>query len=114
MRVLIVGSGGREHALAWKLKRDDPSLELLAAPGNPGIAELGECLPVSATDLNGLESLARLRTVDLTIVGPEAPLSLGIVDRFRAAGLPIFGPSRAAAEIETSKAFAKQLMLDAG
>jgi phosphoribosylamine---glycine ligase len=114
MRVLIVGSGGREHALAWKLKRDDSSLEVLAAPGNPGIAELGECVPLSATDLSGLESLARSRDVDLTVVGPEAPLAAGIVDRFRAAGLPIFGPTRAAAEIETSKAFAKQLMVDAG
>jgi phosphoribosylamine--glycine ligase len=114
MRVLIVGGGGREHALAWKLKRDDPSLEVVAAPGNPGIAELGECVPMSAGDLSGLESLARSRAVDLTVVGPEAPLAAGIVDRFRAAGLPIFGPTRAAAEIETSKAFAKQLMLEAG
>ena len=114
MRVLIVGGGGREHALAWKLRRDDPSLQLIAAPGNPGVAELGECVPVSATDLAGLERLARDRRVDLTVVGPEAPLAAGIVDRFLAAGLPIFGPTRAAAEIETSKAFAKQLMLDAG
>jgi phosphoribosylamine---glycine ligase len=114
MRVLIVGGGGREHALAWKLVRDDPALELLAAPGNPGIAGLGECLPVPPGDLAGLEALARSRRVDLTVVGPEAPLAAGVVDRFRAAGLPIFGPTRAAAEIETSKAFAKQLMLDAG
>ena len=114
MRILIVGGGGREHALAWKLRREDPTLELIAAPGNPGIAELGECVPVSATDLAGLERLARERAVDLTVVGPEAPLAAGIVDRFRASGLSIFGPTRAAAEIETSKAFAKQLMLDAG
>jgi phosphoribosylamine---glycine ligase len=114
MRVLIVGGGGREHALAWKLKRDEPTIELLAAPGNPGIAELGECVPLSATDLSGLESLAESRRVDLTVVGPEAPLAAGIVDRFRAAGLPIFGPTGVAAEIETSKAFAKRLMLDAG
>jgi phosphoribosylamine---glycine ligase len=112
MRVLIIGGGGREHALAWKLKRDDPTLELLAAPGNPGIAELGECVAVAATDLAGLARLASERRVDLTIVGPEAPLAAGIVDRFRAVGLPIFGPTRAAAEIETSKAFAKQLMLE--
>ncbi|HEX9483261.1 MAG TPA: phosphoribosylamine--glycine ligase, partial [Gemmatimonadaceae bacterium] len=114
MRVLIVGGGGREHALAWKLKTDNPSVELIAAPGNPGIAELGECVAVAATDLEGLQQLARNRAVDLTVVGPEAPLALGIVDHFRAAGLPIFGPTRAAAEIETSKAFAKRLMLDAG
>jgi phosphoribosylamine--glycine ligase len=114
MRVLIVGGGGREHALAWRLHRDDPALELIAAPGNPGIAELAECVPVAAGDLAGLEQLARERAVDLTVVGPEAPLAAGIVDRFLAAGLPIFGPTRAAAEIETSKAFAKQLMVDAG
>jgi phosphoribosylamine---glycine ligase len=112
MRVLLIGSGGREHALAWRLKREDPSLELIAAPGNPGIAELGECLAIAATDLDALERLARDRAVDFTLVGPEAVLALGIVDRFRGAGLPIFGPSRAAAEIETSKAFAKQLMLE--
>ena len=114
MRVLIVGGGGREHALAWRLRRDDPTLELIAAPGNPGIAELADCVAVGTTDLPGLERLARERSVDLTVVGPEAPLAAGIVDRFRAAGLAIFGPTRAAAEIETSKAFAKQLMLDAG
>jgi phosphoribosylamine--glycine ligase len=114
MRVLIIGGGGREHALAWKLKREEPSLELLAAPGNPGIAELGECVPVAATDLDALERLARERAVDFTVVGPEAPLAAGIVDRFRAAGLSVFGPTRAAAEIETSKAFAKQLMLEDG
>jgi phosphoribosylamine--glycine ligase len=114
MRVLIVGGGGREHALAWRLRRDDPALELIAAPGNPGIAELADCVPLAAADLAGLERLARERAVDLTVVGPEAPLASGIVDRFRAAGLPIFGPTRAAAEIETSKAFAKQLMVEAG
>jgi phosphoribosylamine--glycine ligase len=114
MRVLLIGGGGREHALAWKLKEEAPTLELIAAPGNPGIAELGECVAISATDLDSLERLARDRGVDLTVVGPEAPLALGIVDRFHAAGLPIFGPTQAAAEIETSKAFAKQLMLDAG
>ncbi len=114
MRVLIVGGGGREHALAWKLRRDDPALELIAAPGNPGIAELAECVAIAANDLAGLERLARERRVDLTIVGPEAPLAAGIVDRFQDAGLAIFGPTRAAAEIETSKAFAKQLMMKAG
>ncbi len=114
MRVLIIGSGGREHALAWRLKHEDPSLELIAAPGNPGIAELAECVPVQTTDLAALEQLARDRAVDFTLVGPEAPLAAGIVDSFRAAGLAIFGPTRAAAEIETSKAFAKQLMTSAG
>ena len=114
MRVLIVGGGGREHALAWKFKHDDPSVEILAAPGNPGIAELGTCVAVSATDVEALARLALERRVDLTVVGPEAPLAAGIVDRFRRDDLPIFGPTRAAAEIETSKAFAKRLMLEDG
>ncbi|MEP6620041.1 MAG: phosphoribosylamine--glycine ligase [bacterium] len=114
MRLLLIGSGGREHALAWKFKQEDPSVELIAAPGNPGIADLAECVPTSATDLDGLLALARARKVDLTVVGPEAPLALGIVDRFRAAGLFIFGPTQAAAEIETSKAFSKQLMMEEG
>jgi phosphoribosylamine--glycine ligase len=114
MRLLLIGGGGREHALAWKLTREEPDLELIVAPGNPGIAELGECVPLNVLDIDGLERLARERRVDLTVVGPEAPLEGGIVDRFRAAGLPIFGPTRAAARIETSKAFAKQLLLDEG
>ena len=114
MRVLLIGGGGREHALAWKLTREEPDLELIAAPGNPGIAELGECVAINVLDIERLERLARERAVDLTIVGPEAPLEAGIVDRFRASGLPIFGPTRAAAEIETSKAFAKKLLLEEG
>ncbi|NUQ21943.1 MAG: phosphoribosylamine--glycine ligase, partial [Gemmatimonadaceae bacterium] len=114
MKVLIVGGGGREHALAWKLRRDEPSLELLAAPGNPGIADLARCVAISATDVQALLDLARRESVDLAVVGPEAPLAAGIVDAFRGAGIPIFGPTRAAAEIETSKSFAKELMLRAG
>ena len=114
MRVLLVGGGGREHALAWKLSRDDESIDLIAAPGNPGIAQLGRCVPIPATDVAMLLELATSVRPDLTIVGPEVPLAGGIVDRFRAASLPIFGPTRAAAEIETSKAFAKDLMVRAG
>ncbi len=114
MTVLLVGGGGREHALAWKLNQDDPSLAIIAAPGNPGIAQLAECVRVAATDVERLLELALERRVDLAVIGPEAPLAEGIVDRFREAGVPAFGPTRAAAEIETSKAFAKQLMLDAG
>jgi len=114
VNVLIVGGGGREHALAWRLKQDDPALTLLAAPGNPGIAELASCHAVAATDIEGLVALARQEKIHLTVVGPEAPLAAGIVDRFRSEALPIFGPTRAAAQIETSKAFAKQLMMDAG
>jgi phosphoribosylamine--glycine ligase len=114
MRVLIVGGGGREHALGWKLVREEPALELIAAPGNPGIAELGECVPIGATEIDALADLARARAVDFTLVGPEAALAAGIVDRFRAARLPVFGPTRAAAEIETSKSFAKHVMLHEG
>jgi phosphoribosylamine--glycine ligase len=113
-RILVVGGGGREHALVWKFKREDPALELYAAPGNPGIAELARCAPVGATDVDGLLALAERERIDVTIVGPEAPLAAGIVDRFRERGLAIFGPTRAAAQIETSKAFAKSLMLEAG
>ncbi|WKW12935.1 phosphoribosylamine--glycine ligase [Pseudogemmatithrix spongiicola] len=114
MRILIVGGGGREHALAWKLKHDNPAAEILAAPGNPGIAGIGRCLNVKATDVDGLLALAEREQVTFTVVGPEAPLSLGIVDRFRTAGRPIFGPTAAAARVETSKRFAKDLMLKHG
>ncbi len=114
MKALLVGGGGREHALAWKLARDCPALDLLAAPGNPGIAELARCHVVSATDVEGLLALARSERPDITIVGPEMPLALGIADSFREAGLPVFGPSARAAEIESSKVFAKGLMHDAG
>jgi phosphoribosylamine--glycine ligase len=114
VRVLVVGGGAREHALGWKLLRDDPALELIAAPGNPGLAELGRCMDVSASDIAALALLARKEDVALTVVGPEAPLDLGLVDHFRQAGLAVFGPSRAAARIESSKRFAKELMRDAG
>ncbi len=114
MKVLVVGGGGREHALAWKLLRDDPSIELIAAPGNPGIAELGRCESVAAHDVAGLLALASRVNPALTIVGPEAPLESGLVDTFRSAGLAVFGPTAAAARIETSKRFAKELMLAAG
>ncbi|MEO6865531.1 MAG: phosphoribosylamine--glycine ligase [Gemmatimonadaceae bacterium] len=114
MKVLIVGGGAREHAIAWKLLQDDPTLDLLAAPGNPGIATLARCIPISASDIPALLALARAETPELTIVGPEAPLDAGIVDVFLAEGLAIFGPTRAAARIETSKRFAKELMVHAG
>jgi len=114
VKVLIVGGGGREHALAWKLKQEDPDAEIVAAPGNPGIAALGRCVAVPATDVERLVALAEHERPDFTLVGHEAPLARGLVDRFRERRLPIFGPTRAAARIEASKAFAKQLMLDAG
>ncbi len=114
MKILLVGSGGREHALAWKLTRDDPTVEIIAAPGNAGIAAIARCVPTTVTDLEGLLALAKAEAVAFTVVGPEAPLEAGIVDRFRAEGLPIFGPTAAAARIETSKHFAKSLMLRSG
>ena len=114
MKVLIVGGGGREHALAWRLKQDDPALTLFAAPGNPGIAELATCLPIPATDFDALAAFARREAIALTVVGPESPLAAGIVDWFRVNKLAIFGPSRDAAQIETSKSFSKRLMLEAG
>jgi len=114
VKVLLVGGGAREHALAWKLTHDDPSLELLVAPGNPGIAELGRCTAIAAMDIAALVDLARAERPDLTIVGPEAPLAAGLADALREHGVPVFGPSAAAARIESSKTFAKQLMLDAG
>jgi phosphoribosylamine--glycine ligase len=114
VKVLIIGGGGREHALAWQLTRDDPALDLVAAPGNPGIAELARCVAAPVGDPNALVALAEAERPDLTIVGPEAPLEAGVVDRFQARGLAVFGPTRAAAEIETSKRFAKSLMLAAG
>jgi phosphoribosylamine---glycine ligase len=114
MRLLVVGGGGREHALVWKLKWENSALDLYAAPGNPGIAELATCAPIGATDIDALLDFATRERIDVTVVGPEAPLAAGIVDRFRERGLAIFGPTRAAAAIETSKAFAKALMLEAG
>jgi phosphoribosylamine--glycine ligase len=114
MKVLLVGGGGREHALAWRLAKDDPSIEIVAAPGNPGIAQHATCVAVAANDVEGLLKLAREHRPDFTLVGPEAPLAAGLVDRFRTEGFPIFGPTKAAAEIETSKAFAKDVMRAAG
>lgn len=114
MKVLIVGSGAREHAIAWKLRRDDPTIDLLCVPGNPGIAAIARCVPVPAANISSIVELAEEEGVDATIVGPEAPLAAGIVDRFRDRGLPIFGPTRDAAAIETSKRFSKALMSRAG
>jgi phosphoribosylamine--glycine ligase len=113
MKILLIGGGGREHALAWKLRRERPDLELVAAPGNPGIAALGRCVRVTAGDVEALVALALAERPAFTVVGPEAPLAAGVVDAFRARGLAVFGPTQAAARLETSKAFAKQLLLDA-
>jgi len=110
MKVLVIGSGGREHALVWKLKQSTRVTEIFCAPGNAGISQIAKCIALSSDDVEGLLDFAKKNQVDLTIVGPEAPLTEGIVDIFEAAGLRIFGPSRAAAQMEGSKAFSKNLM----
>ena len=112
MKILIIGGGGREHAIAWRLIQDGAS-EVIAAPGNPGIAQLGRCLPVPAS-IAGYAELAQSEKVDFTVVGPEATLVEGIVDEFRARGLRIVGPTRAAAQLEGSKIYAKQFFNRAG
>jgi phosphoribosylamine--glycine ligase len=114
VRVLLVGSGGREHALAWKIAQSGSLGELHAAPGNPGIAGLGACHDVRADDLPGLVALSRRLRPDLVVVGPEAPLVAGLADELRAGGVAVFGPSRGAARIEGSKRFAKDVMRAAG
>jgi len=113
VRVLIVGSGGREHALAWRLAQTE-GVEVHAAPGNPGIAQLGECHPVRAHDGEGLLDLARQLGAELVVIGPEAPLVMGVADELRHAGIAVFGPSAAAARIEGSKSFAKEIMRASG
>ncbi|WP_305044166.1 phosphoribosylamine--glycine ligase [Geoalkalibacter sp.] len=114
MKILVVGGGGREHALVWKIAQSPLVAKVWCAPGNPGIAQLAECVDIAADDLGGLLAFALEQDVDLTVVGPEAPLTLGIVDRFRAAGLTIFGPTQAAARLEGSKGFSKDLMAKYG
>ena len=110
MKVLVVGGGGREHALVWKIAQSPKVTKIYAAPGNAGMAQLAECVPVKAEDIAGLLAFAKKQGIDLTLVGPEGPLSMGIVDEFSKAGLRIFGPSGKAAEIEASKRFSKDLM----
>lgn len=110
MKLLVVGGGGREHALCWKIAQSPLVDTLYCAPGNPGIAELAECVHIGAEEIEALLDFALAEKIDLTVVGPEVPLTLGIVDRFQAAGLEIFGPNQAAAQIEGSKSFSKDLM----
>jgi phosphoribosylamine--glycine ligase len=114
VKVLVVGSGGREHALAWKLVQSARLTELHAAPGNPGIAQLGSCHPVHPEDAEGLLALARSLEIDLVVVGPETPLVAGVADALRHGGVAVFGPSAAAARIEGSKRFAKEVMQATG
>lgn len=108
MKILVVGGGAREHALCWSLARSSEARVIYCAPGNPGIAEVADCLPVSSNEIVELADIAEKLRIDLTIVGPEVPLSLGIADEFAKRQLPIFGPTRLAAQIESSKAFAKE------
>ncbi len=114
MRILVVGSGGREHALAWKIAQSPLVSKLACAPGNPGIADIAELVPVRADDVEGLTREARARRIDLVVVGPEVPLVLGLADRLGHDGIPVFGPSAGAAAVEGSKAFAKDVMIAAG
>ncbi|MBM4160829.1 MAG: phosphoribosylamine--glycine ligase, partial [Ignavibacteria bacterium] len=114
MNVLVVGSGGREHALVWKLRQSSLVNKLYCAPGNAGIALHAEQVPLKVTDIEGLLRFAKDNEVDLTVVGPEQPLVLGIADEFEREDLRIFGPTSAAASLEGSKAFAKEFMMRHG
>lgn len=114
MRVLVVGSGGREHALAWKLAASPHVNRLFVAPGNGGTSAIAQNMPIEATDIASLVAFARRERIDLTVVGPEAPLVAGLADAFAAEGLPVFGPTAAAAQLEGSKAFAKRFMVEEG
>lgn len=113
-KVLVIGSGGREHAIAEALSRSPQVGKIYCAPGNPGMAEIAECVPVGVTDIDALAGFARDNGIDLTVVGPEAALAAGVADAFRAEGLRIFGPDKSASRIESSKEFAKELMAKYG
>lgn len=115
MKVLLIGSGAREHALGWKLVQSDRVSELISLPGNPGLAELGAVIEgVDPTDVGAVAALARVHAIDFVVVGPEAPLAAGVVDALSRVGIPAFGPTRAAARLESSKSFAKEIMTRAG
>ncbi|MGB0060320.1 phosphoribosylamine--glycine ligase [Candidatus Binatus sp.] len=114
MKVLVIGKGGREHALVWRLHQSESVWKIYCATGNPGIDQIAEAVPIAPTDTKALVEFAKSRSVDLTIVGPEDVLATGIVDHFTRAGLKIFGPTAAAAQLETSKSFAKTVMREAG
>jgi len=114
MRVLIIGSGGREHAIAWKVSQSSRVDKIYAAPGNGGMVEIAECVDIKADDIQALLDFAQEKNIDLTIVGPEAPLVEGIVDEFNKKGLKVFGPTKAAAQLEGSKVFSKEMMVKFG
>src|SRR5690349_5831299 len=113
MKALVVGNGGREHALAWKIAQSPRVDRVFVAPGNAGTASDAENIDISATDIPRLVRFAQENKIDLTVVGPEAPLSVGLVDALEAAGLKVFGPKRAAAQLEASKVFCKNLLRSA-
>src|SRR5688572_3538349 len=110
MKILIIGSGGREHTLVWKIRQSPQVTKVYAAPGSAGIAELAEPIAISPEKIRDLAMFAETGKIDLTVVGPELPLTLGIVDLFESRGLRIFGPNKAAAQLEGSKAFAKEIL----
>ncbi len=114
MRLLVIGGGGREHALCWALRRENPTADIYCAPGNPGTAEVARNLMIPADDLDRIADAADMHGIDLTVIGPEVPLALGLADRLRAEGRAVFGPGAAAAQLEASKAFAKEVMAEAG
>jgi len=114
MKVLVVGGGGREHAICWKISKSTKVSEIYCAPGNPGIKKVARCIDISPVDIESLKNFALENNIDLTVVGPEVPLTLGIVDTFEKAGLKIFGPSKDAAMLEGSKVFSKNIMKEAG
>jgi phosphoribosylamine--glycine ligase len=114
VRLLVIGGGGREHALCWALRRENPDADLYCAPGNPGTAALARNLPIAADDLDRIADAADMHGIDLTVVGPEVPLARGLADRLRAEGRAVFGPGAAAAQLEASKAFSKEVMHAAG
>ena len=110
MKILVVGGGGREHTIVWKILQSKNVEKVYCAPGNGGIREIAECVDIAPTDIKGLVNFARKKKIDLTVVGPEIPLALGIVDEFNKKDLPVFGPDQKGARIESSKVFAKDLM----
>src|SRR5215469_8539202 len=114
MKVLLIGSGGREHALAWALSASPIISKLYCAPGNAGIAAVAECVPIAAMDLDGLVAFARERGIDFVVIGPEAPLVAGVWDRWEAAGVKALGPSAAGAQLEGAKGFVKDLCAEHG
>src|SRR5512138_2350461 len=110
MKILVIGGGGREHALTWKVKQSPKASEIFVAPGNAGTAQIAHNVNIGAEDIDALVKFAKDNKIELAVVGPEAPLAEGVADRMTVAGIPVFGPSKAGAEIESSKVFSKDLM----